>query len=121
MIDTTPTLELLARAIDVSALRQSVYASNVANSGIAGYGRLEVTFDDVLTRAHLQVTGAQASSVSGTWANDNGLGVVATQEAVKLDEEIARMAKNALRYQVLLGAFERSMGSLRLAIREGRE
>jgi flagellar basal-body rod protein FlgB len=121
MIDTTPTLELLARAIDVSALRQSVYASNVANAGVAGYARMEVTFDQALERMNLQTSSAQPGFASGAWPDSGAVSVVATGEAVKLDEEIARMAKNALRYQVLLEAFERSTGSLRLAIREGRE
>jgi flagellar basal body rod protein FlgB len=36
MIEMTATQELLARAIDVSALRQSVYAANIANAGVEG-------------------------------------------------------------------------------------
>jgi flagellar basal body rod protein FlgB len=46
--------------------------------------------------------------------------VVATSEGVKLDEEMALMARNALQYQVLLGAVDGQMGLLRMAIREGR-
>jgi flagellar basal body rod protein FlgB len=106
-IDTTPTLQLRARAIDVTALRQGVYASNIANAGVADYRRMEVALEQgpAATQAGLDVAPS----------------IVATDSAVKLDEEMARMAQNALRYQVLLGAFERSMSTLRLAVREGRE
>jgi flagellar basal-body rod protein FlgB len=106
-IDTTPTLELLARAIDVTALRQGVYAANIANAGVGDYRRMEVTVeqDAVPAQAGLDVAPS----------------IVTTESAVKLDEEMARMAKNTLRYQILLGAFERSMSTLRLAVREGRE
>jgi flagellar basal-body rod protein FlgB len=104
-IYTTPTIELLARAIDASALRQGVYASNVANAGVEGYRRMEVAVDSA--------------------AAPTGLGesptIIATDSVVKLDEEMARMAKNSLRYEVLIGAFERSLGTLRLAVREGRD
>jgi flagellar basal-body rod protein FlgB len=104
-IYTTPTLELLARAIDATAMRQGVYASNVANAGVDGYRRMEVMLDSVAAPADPTIAPA----------------IVATDSVVKLDEEMARMAKNTLRYEVLLGAFEKSIGTLRLAVREGRE
>jgi flagellar basal-body rod protein FlgB len=104
-IYTTPTIELLARAIDASAVRQGVYASNVANAGVEGYRRMEVAVDSA--------------------AAPTGLGeaptIVPTDSVVKLDEEMARMAKNSLRYEVLISAFEKSLGTLRLAVREGRD
>ena len=106
-IDTTPTLELLARAIDVTAVRQGVYASNIANAGVADYRRMEVALEQ-----------GPAATQTG---HDIAPSIVATDSVVKLDEEMARMAKNTLRYQILLGAFERSMSTLRLAVREGRE
>lgn len=36
MLNPTPTQELLAHAIDVTALRQSVYAANIANANVEG-------------------------------------------------------------------------------------
>lgn len=120
MIYTTPTMSLLERAVDVAALRQSVHASNIANAGVDGYSRLEVSFDNELERANLQVAQSQAR-VGAALQESNTAEVVATGDAVKLDEEVAAMAKNALRYQLLLGAFERSLGSVRLAISEGRK
>ncbi len=117
-IYTTPPLELLARAIDASALRQGVYASNVANAGIEGYRRMEVTFDSQLAQFDALMSAQAGAASSGLNAAP---AIVATDSVVKLDEEMARMAKNALRYDVLIGAFEKSLGTLRLAVREGRE
>lgn len=105
-IDSTPTLELLARAIDATALKQGVYAANIANAGVADYRRLEVAVE-------------QAAPAQGGF--DVAPSIITTDSAVKLDEEMARMAQNTLRYQILLGAFERSIGTLRLAVREGRD
>ena len=102
---TTPTIEWLARAIHTAALRQGVYSSNVANAGIEGYRRMEVAVDT-------------APSIAGLAPTPT---IVPTDSVVKLDEEMARMAKNALRYEVLVGAFEKSLGTLRLAVREGRD
>jgi flagellar basal-body rod protein FlgB len=117
MLYTTPTMTLLEHAIDVSAQRQSVHAANIANANVEGYTRLEVSFDAALERANLQTSSSPA--VSSTPALETAM-LVNTGEIVKLDEEVAAMAKNALRYQILLGAFERSLGSIRLAINEGR-
>lgn len=117
MLYTTPTMALLEHAIDVSAMRQSVHAANIANANVDGYSRLDVTFDTALDQASLQ--SFSTPSTSGALPLSTSA-VVATGEAVRLDEEMAAMAKNALRYQMLLGAFERSVGSVRLAINEGR-
>lgn len=117
MLYTTPTMALLEHAIDVSAMRQSVHAANIANANVEGYSRLDVTFDAALEQASLQTISTPSSS--GALPLETAA-VVSTGEAVKLDEEVAAMAKNALRYQMLLGAFERSLGSVRLAINEGR-
>lgn len=117
-IDTTPTLELLARAIEVSALKQGVYAANIANAGIEGYRRMEVTFDRQLEQVSALLNTAHGSSGP---AFGVAPAILATDSAVKLDEEMAYMAKNALRHQILLAAFDRSMGTLRLAVREGRD
>lgn len=117
MLYTTPTMALLEHAIDVSAMRQSVHAANIANANVDGYSRLEVTFDAALEQAGLQAIGTPSSN--GTLPL-GASAVVSTGDVVKLDEEMAAMAKNALRYQLLLGAFERSLGSVRLAINEGR-
>lgn len=117
MLYTTPTMALLEHAIDVSAMRQSVHAANIANANVEGYSRLDVTFDAALEQAGLQTINTPSSS--GALPLETAA-VVSTRDAVKLDEEMAAMAKNALRYQMLLGAFERSLGSVRLAINEGR-
>jgi flagellar basal-body rod protein FlgB len=97
-----PISALLARALDNAALRQAVHTSNIANAGVEGFRRLDVSFDTVLegvSPAH----------------------VVTTNQTVRLDREMALMAKDAVQYQALLDAADRSFGLLRLAVREGKE
>lgn len=115
MLEPTPTMQLLAQAVDVSALRQAVYSANIANAGTEGYRRMEVQFDQALERISMQLASNSSAPPSQTAL------VVPTSDAVKLDEEMALMAQNALRYQTLIGAFERTISTMRLAIREGRE
>jgi flagellar basal-body rod protein FlgB len=120
MLDNTPTLEAIGRAIDVAALRQSVHAANIANANVEGFRRLDVQFDAAVERMSLAMNaGAQGWKESAAIANQAA--IVPTESSVRLDEEMALMAQNALRYQTLLGAFEKTMSLMRLAVREGRE
>ena len=118
ILGTTSTIDALARAIDVSALRQSVYAANIANANVDGYHRMEVFFDREAERIALQMASASSRSIEMPSSQPS---VVATSSSVKLDEEVAMMATNALRYQTLLGAFEKTMNLMRAAVKEGRE
>ena len=111
------TISLLARALDVSALRQSVYAANVANAGVEGYQRMDVHFDDSLQRAALEID--QSASLTPVRSADAS--VISTGTTVRLDEEMGLMAKNALQYQTLIGTYEGMVGLMRVAVREGRE
>ncbi len=120
MLAITPTMELLERAVEVSALKQSVYAANIANANVDGYRRMEVSFDRELERVAMQMANSQAGTVEAAFST-NAAQVVSTNDVVKLDEEMGLMAKNALTYQTLLGAYEKSLGLLRVAIKEGRE
>lgn len=97
-----PVSALLAHALDTAALRQAVHTSNIANASVDGFRRLDVSFDTVLDG----VSPAR---------------VVTSNETVRLDHEMALMARDAVQYQALLNAADRSFGLLRLAVREGRE
>jgi flagellar basal-body rod protein FlgB len=119
MFETTSTTEILARAIDVCALRQAVYSANVANANVDGYRRMEVLFDPQVLRAETanSKTGLNNMSVANTSINHQ---IVTTEQTVKLDEEMATLARNALRYETLLGIYERSASLLKTAIQEGK-
>jgi len=116
MAAPAPIFALLARALDAAALRQAVHTSNIANAGVEGFRRLDVSFDTELERASAVLT-------AGTQPLDPLLQphVVQTVEAVRLDQEMALMARDSMHYQALLNAFDKSIGLLRLAVREGRE
>lgn len=108
MLSIDPVLDLLGRAVDLSALRQSVHAANIANANTEGYARIEVVVDRAVDNAEGDAVGEPRL-------------VRAPGETVRLDEEMAAMAENAVRYQTLLDAFASTMSMLRSAARDGRE
>ena len=120
MLNADPVLALLSRALDTAALRQTVHATNIANVDTEGYRRLEV-----ISSAELQRLNAQGPALDAEqalqWSQMEPEVVESTESKVRLDTEMAQMAENAVRYQALLGAIERTLGTLRSAAREGRE
>jgi flagellar basal-body rod protein FlgB len=120
MFNTTPILELLGRAANACALQQAAHTANIANAGVEGYHRVEADFDSELAR----MQSAMSSGADGSWTAELAAQptlVQSTDDSVKLDQEMALMAKNAVRYQALIGAFEKTTSLLRLAVKEGRE
>jgi flagellar basal-body rod protein FlgB len=126
-IVSQPVFGALSQALDVAALKQAVHTANIANAGVPGYHRLEVSFDAQMQRASDEMTRATdqpttAAEGGESWPSGGGPRVVrAADETVRLDKEMALMAKDAVRYQTLLSAFERTVGLLQMAIKEGRE
>jgi flagellar basal-body rod protein FlgB len=120
MLNADPILALLSRALDAAALRQSVHATNVANVDTEGYRRLEVIYSAELQRLQ---AGDKAIDVNEAlaWAEAEPEVVESSETRVRLDQEMAQMAENAVRYQALVGAIERTLSTLRYAARDGRE
>ncbi|HRW92906.1 MAG TPA: flagellar basal body rod protein FlgB [Thermotogota bacterium] len=105
----------LSSAMDASALRHRVISQNIANAETPGYKRKEVVFEDVLREAlspqelrikkedprhfsnypeNIEDVQARMGSVRNTWITNDG-------NNVDIDQEMAVMAANSLRYQTL--------------------
>ncbi|HEV7610168.1 MAG TPA: flagellar basal body rod protein FlgB [Steroidobacteraceae bacterium] len=120
MLNADPVLALLSRALDAAALRQTVHATNVANVDTEGYRRMEVVFSAEVERLNAEGPALDANEAL-QWAQAEPEVVESAESKVRLDQEMAQMAENAVRYQTLLGAIERTLGLLRYAAKEGRE
>lgn len=113
-----PIFALLSRALDVASLQQAVHSANIANVSVDGYNRLEVSFDSQLQSASELPQGTLEDEPLDLPAPHV---VPAADAEVRLDREMVLMAKDALRYEALLGAVGRTSGLLELAIKEGHE
>jgi flagellar basal-body rod protein FlgB len=120
MFSVEPVWELLSRHLDACALRQAVYSANLANASVPGYQPLEVNFESQLAAAsHLrELPTAEQNEVLQSLHPQI---VPAAAGPLEPDQQLALMSKNAVQYESLLGAFERSVGLLRLAVMEGKE
>jgi flagellar basal-body rod protein FlgB len=120
MFQIDPTLALISRDLDACTLRQAVYATNVANVNTPGYQPLEVEFGSRLRAAAQALEGMPAAEQSAFLDTVQPSVVAARSGPVELDQQLALMSQNAIHYETLLGAFEKSIGLLRLAILEGK-
>lgn len=116
MFSIDPTLQLISRDLDACVLRQSVYSANLANVNTPGYQPLEVQFDTQLQAAAQAVRGEPAEDQAAALDSVRPLVVPASATAIEPDQQLATMTQNAIRYETLLNAYERSMSLLRLAI-----
>jgi flagellar basal-body rod protein FlgB len=129
------TFQLLARVLDLRHAAQERISSNVANQDTPGYKARRLEFDAALKAAvgqggRLAPAVTEPGHIGGTGAdairNVQGTERVVTEGAgldgntVSADEEMARMAQNALMFDAasqLIGAKYRGLKSV---IREGR-
>lgn len=117
---TTASLSL---ALDAASLRHASHVSNITHASVADYRRtlldpqaLEAVSAELartgrvdagtLAAVHLQLRQAPADATGG-----NG---------VKLDQEMAELNANTLRYQTLVNALNQHMGLLDLAVSDGK-
>lgn len=129
-----PSLSLMERSLDASALRQRVIANNVANVDTPQFKRSDVLFEELLQNEitgsvkplegyrtdprHFKIgqpslpEGAQISTDEHTAMNNNG-------NNVDMDYEMALMVKNQLKYNTLVQQMNADFKKLR-TVMEGR-
>lgn len=116
----TQTLAALAAALDASTLRQQVISTNIANANVAGFVPSSVSFSariDALraTDSPWGSTRAALSMETAPRVDANGV-----PQAVRIDEEVARLSQNALNYQALVKGLNHHLGLIGSAVTEGK-
>ncbi len=121
------TRSALALALDAATLRHQVIANNIANANTEGFSARKVDFAAYLQEARQvpQETGqldaiSLRSLAAGRAAVELRLGPDGKPAPVRLDEEMADMAQNAVHYQALVRALSRQLSIVALAAADGK-
>lgn len=129
------TMRLIQQALDRSAARQRVIASNIANEETPGYRAKELYFRDALAgaagarppislvRTHRQHIGRGDDGMSlavGKVAEVPADDLPLDANSVNLDLEMAKLSDNAMRYNTAATILAQRVRQLFSAIREGR-
>jgi flagellar basal-body rod protein FlgB len=117
------TFQSLDLALGAAGKRQEVLANNLANVNTPGYKRLDVEFDGMLAKA---VDAARAGDRSALDAmrpgisTDDQVAVRADGNSVDVDQEMAFLAENNVRYNALVQLTQKKLEGLKYVISDGR-
>ncbi|MFH0802765.1 MAG: hypothetical protein V2A78_10340 [bacterium] len=104
---------VIKEALDFLVARHQMIANNIANAGTPDFRPSDLVFRDVLS-TRLKTSSPEPSRHLETEVRP-------LKGPVQLDEEMARLAENSLRYYALTQFAGRKFSQLSLIINEGRK
>jgi flagellar basal-body rod protein FlgB len=116
MIPTNTQFDVLARLLDVSALRHDVIAQNVANINTPGYRGQEVRFEDAFAQALGAGELNRALAIQPQVAAAPGGAERLDGNNVDIDAEMGQLNKNALLFKVYSQLLSTQLAQYRSAI-----
>lgn len=119
------TTRALSLALDAGAMRQQVFAGNIANAGSQDHVPMQVDFESQLSAARdsLHASGRiRASNLNGVAPRlEPALDAQGQPLRIQLDNEALKLSQNALHFQVLLRGLNRHLSILASAAGDGRK
>jgi flagellar basal-body rod protein FlgB len=124
---------MMERTIDASTFRQKVISNNIANVDTPYYKRSDVQFEDLLQKElqtqtiegyrtdqrHIPI-GRKSSSVEPQVLTDEKSLMNNNYNNVDIDYEMSLLAKNQIRYNVLIQQVNHDLKLYRTALNGGR-
>lgn len=127
MIDPSKNLATLQRSLDYHSARHDVIAANLANAHTPGYRPVDVLFSEALEQARaLERTHASHLGSGGTSGNSYQVFDASSKapgldgNAVSMEQELAKLAANSLRYASVTEMLSRRLAMMRYVANDGR-
>jgi flagellar basal-body rod protein FlgB len=121
------SMRALDAALGAAGKRQEVLSNNLANVNTPGYKRLDVNFDETLSKAIDATRSGEASDdevfgglLPQVQADKNAVAVRADGNSVDVDQEMSYLAENNIRYNALVQLSQSKMDTLKYVISDGR-
>ena len=127
--------KVLEKSLDATWLRNDAIAQNIANVDTPGYKRKTVAFEEYLNKAvdgssfkgqrtdsrHIPIGEGEIDRVDVKISQDNkSLSTRIDGNNVDIDNEMALMAKNTIKYNTLVQTLNNGFNRVKSAINEGR-
>src|SRR5262245_59133023 len=109
-------VDLLARLLDVSGLRHTLIAQNVANVNTPGYRQRAVEFEEALGRALTSGQRAPALAIEPKVVEPQGLQERGDGNNVDIDVEMGQLSKNTILYRVYGQLLSGKLAMMRSAV-----
>ncbi|MEO6867449.1 MAG: flagellar basal body rod protein FlgB [Gaiellales bacterium] len=117
------TFKTLDLALGAAGKRQEVLANNLANVNTPGYKRMDVEFDGMLAKAVDAARAGDRASIDAMRpgvSTDDSIAVRADGNSVDVDQEMAHLAENNIRYNALVQLSQKKLETLKYVISDGR-
>jgi flagellar basal-body rod protein FlgB len=117
------TFKTLDLALGAAGKRQEMLSNNLANVNTPGYKRLDVDFDGMLSKAVDAANAGDSSALDALKPDvttDASVAVRADGNSVDVDQEMAYLAENNIRYNALVQIAQKNLQSLTYVISDGR-
>ena len=117
------TFQTLDLALGAAGKRQEVLANNLANVNTPGYKRLDVEFDGMLAKALDSARAGDRRALDELRPGvntDDAVSVRADGNSVDVDQEMAFLAENNIRYNALVQLTQKKLEGLKYVISDGR-
>ena len=127
--------KVVEKSLDASLMRNEAIAQNIANVDTPGYSRKTVSFEEQLSDAisknnfkgkrtnqkHIQIGASSIDDVKINISEDkSSLDMRLDGNNVDIEKEMAQMAENNIRYEVLIQRMSATFNKMKTVIREGR-
>ena len=117
------TIEMLSVILDFRSERNKVIASNIANIDTPGYKPKELVFkkqlDDFIDNG-TEVTMTKTDKRHLSEQSSHTFEVIKSEEAVKIDNEMEKLAENNLMYNLTVELMARKFKGLDSVLREAK-
>ena len=112
--------KVLEKALDASILRNEVIANNIANVDTPDFKRKAVKFEEMLRNA-VNTSGGENGNVDGVepevYTDLANLSYRSDGNNVDIDTEMADMAKNTMKYNVLISQMNSKFRDLKTVMK----
>ena len=116
MSKTNNIIDVLNIAIKSESLRQKAIANNVANLETPGYRRVDVKFQELLSKA-LQGQGSfDLDEIEPHLYQPKNTEVKSNGNDVNLEKEVAEMVKNSIRHRAFIRLLDKKYKGIEAAI-----
>ena len=116
MSKTSSIFDFLEAGIRAESLRQRAIANNIANLETPGYRRIDVKFEELLSKALNSPGAVKMSEVEALIYQPKQTPIKSNGNDVNLESEVGQMVKNSLRYKAYIRLLNKKYSQIALAI-----
>jgi flagellar basal-body rod protein FlgB len=116
MSKTNSIVDFLEAGVKAETLRQKSIANNVANLETPGYRRVDVKFEELLSRALDSPGSIRLSEVKPQIFQPQQNPIKSNGNDVSLEIEVGEMVKNSLRYKTYIRLLNKRYAQIELAM-----